>query len=140
MRSRAEEADERHQRGYNCAQAVACAYADLVGVSEREAFRSTEGFGLGMGGMEGTCGALTGACYLVGLATSDGNVESPGTKRDSYALSREIVRRFGEQNGSVSCRELKGVGSDHGPLRPCPGCIADACAFVEDVLFSGQFD
>lgn len=140
MRSRAEEADERHQRGYNCAQAVACTYADLVGVSEREAFRSTEGFGLGMGGMEGTCGALTGACYLVGLATSDGNVESPGTKCGSYALSREIVRRFGEQNGSVSCRELKGVGSDHGPLRPCPGCIADACAFVEDVLFSGQFD
>ena len=129
-------AHERHARGYNCAQAVACAYADLVGVSEREAFRSTEGFGLGMGGMDGTCGAITGACYLVGLATSDGNLARPASKKDSYALSREIVRRFRERNGSVTCHELKGVGTDHGPLRPCPGCVEDACLILEEVLFT----
>ena len=136
MESRVALADERHVRGYNCAQAVACTYADLVGVSEEEAFRSNEGFGLGMGGMEGTCGALTGACYLVGLATSDGNLQHPGTKRASYALSREIVRRFGERNGATRCRELKGIGSDAGPLRACPGCIEDACRILEDVLFA----
>ena len=134
MESRVEAATERHRRGYNCAQAVACTYADLFGVDERDAFRATEGFGLGMGGMQGTCGALSGACYLVGLATSDGDLVSPGTKKASYALSRQIVGRFEEQNGSVVCRELKGVGTDHGPLRPCPGCVKDACLLVEDVL------
>lgn len=139
MESRIAAADERHKRGYNCAQAVACTYADLVGASEREAFRSTEAFGLGMGGMQGTCGALTGACYLAGLLASDPDAPAPGTKRTTYALSREMLERFGAQNGSVTCRELKGVGTDHGPLRPCPGCIADACALVEQVLFPGQF-
>lgn len=138
MESRVAAADERHRRGYNCAQAVACTYADLFGVDEREAFRATEGFGLGMGGMEGTCGALSGACYLVGLATSDANPESPSTKRACYAQSRELLGRFAEKNGSVVCRELKGVGSDHGPLRACPGCIEDACALVEEVLLGGR--
>ena len=54
LESRAVLAAERHKKGYNCAQAVACTYCDLVGVSEEEAFRSTEAFGLGMGGMLGT--------------------------------------------------------------------------------------
>ena len=35
---------ENHKKGYNCAQAVACAYADLFGVDEKTAFRMTEGF------------------------------------------------------------------------------------------------
>ena len=135
METRCELAHERHARGFNCAQAVACTYADLVGVSELEAFRATEGFGLGMGGMAGTCGALTGACYLAGIVSSDGNLEAPATKKATYKLSREILQRFEELNSATTCRELKGVGTDHGPLRPCPGCIDDACHIVEQVLF-----
>ena len=136
--ARIEQAHARHRAGYNCAQAVACTYAGLFGMSEREAFRATEGFGLGMGGMDGTCGALTGACFLVGLATSDGNLEHPATKKDSYALSRQILARFHEMNGSTTCRELKGVGTDHGPLRPCPGCVEDACTLVEEILLKDR--
>lgn len=140
MESRVSAADELHKRGFNCAQAVACTYCDLVGVSEQEAFRSMEAFGLGMGGMQGTCGALSGAVYLAGLITSDGNLEAPASKKQSYALSRELLERFGAKNGSVTCRELKGVGCDHGVLRPCPLCIADACELVETVLFPEKFE
>ena len=61
--TKGEIAKNNFMQGYNCAQAVACTYCDLVGVSEEEAFRSTEAFGLGMGGMLGTCGALSGAVY-----------------------------------------------------------------------------
>ena len=46
-----------HDRGFNCAQAVACAYCDKAGIDEKTMFQLTEGFGLGMGGMKGTCGA-----------------------------------------------------------------------------------
>ena len=53
MSTRTEKTQELHSKGYNCAQAVACAYCDLVGVSEDEIFRMTEGYGLGMGCMEG---------------------------------------------------------------------------------------
>ena len=134
MVSRAVLAAERHKKGYNCAQAVACTYCDLVGVSEEEAFRSTEAFGLGMGGMLGTCGALSGAVYLASLATSDGNLENPSTKKASYALSRELLNRFCEKNGSVTCRVLKGLEGDRAAV-PCPICISTVCDLVEQVLF-----
>ena len=49
MESRVDKATERHQKGYNCAQAVACTYADLVGMDEAAMFKVTEGFGAGMG-------------------------------------------------------------------------------------------
>ncbi|WP_302438636.1 C-GCAxxG-C-C family protein, partial [Roseburia hominis] len=52
-----EKAIELHDRGCNCAQAVACAFAEEIGVPEETLFAAAEGFGLGMGGMEATCGA-----------------------------------------------------------------------------------
>ena len=45
MSSRVEKALENHGKGYNCCQAVACAYADLVGVDENLIFAAGEGFG-----------------------------------------------------------------------------------------------
>lgn len=66
METRVDQVAEKHKSGYNCAQAVACAYCDLVGIDEETMFRMTEGLGLGMGGMEGTCGAVTAACVIAG--------------------------------------------------------------------------
>ena len=60
-----EKAIELHDRGCNCAQAVACAFAEEIGVPEETLFAAAEGFGLGMGGMEATCGAVSGAVMLV---------------------------------------------------------------------------
>ena len=45
---------EYHKKGYNCAQAVACAFCEELGVSETEMYKIAEGFGLGMGMMD-TC-------------------------------------------------------------------------------------
>lgn len=70
MESRVSDCAARHARGFNCAQAIACTYADLVGADEKTMFAATEGLGLGMGGMQGTCGALSGACVICGLANS----------------------------------------------------------------------
>ena len=64
--TRVKETIERHDKGYNCAQSVACTYADLVGLDEATMFKVTEGLGKGMGGTLATCGALSGACVLAG--------------------------------------------------------------------------
>ena len=83
-----------------------------------------------MGGMEGTCGAVSGACVLAGMKASTGNLEKPNSKKDSYQLSKEIVKQFKEQNGSVTCKEIKGVGTGN-VLRACSDCIKDAAAIAE---------
>ncbi|MCC2164319.1 C-GCAxxG-C-C family protein [Brotaphodocola catenula] len=137
MKTRVEETIGRHDKGYNCAQAVACTYCDLVGVDEETMFKMTEALGLGMGGMEGTCGAITGACVLAGMKNSTGNLEKPNSKGASYKLSRQIVEEFKNQNGATQCRELKGVDTGK-VLRACPDCIRDAARIAESVLFADQ--
>ena len=137
MNTRVEETIKRHDIGYNCAQAVACTYCDLVGVDEEMMFRIIEAFGAGMGGLEGTCGALSGACALAGMKASTGNLEKPNSKAASYKLSKEILKQFKEQNGSVICKELKGIATGT-PLRSCQDCIKDAAAIAERVLFAEE--
>ena len=127
------QAAEYHARGFNCAQAVACTLAPAVGLDPETAFTLTEGFGAGMGGMTETCGAISGAVAIMGFVMSDG-MENPKTKGQTYKLSREIAKRFGEKNTTTICGTLKGIGSNQGPLRSCPGCIDDAVEIACDVL------
>lgn len=134
MKTRVEETIAKHDKGFNCAQAVACTYCDLVGVDEETMFRMTEALGLGMGGMQGTCGAVSGACVLAGMKRSTGNLDTPNSKAESYKLSREITQKFLEKNGSLTCKDLKGVETGK-VLRSCPDCIRDAAAIAEQVLF-----
>ena len=135
MESRISDCAALHDKGYNCAQAVACAYADLVGTDKQTMFAATEALGLGMGGMEGTCGALSGACVVCGLAKSGADLENPTTKGATYKVSRELVSRFAELSGATRCRDLKGI--DTGTvLCSCPQCIENAARILEDVVFS----
>ena len=133
MESRTEQTMERHDRGMNCAQAVACTYCDLVGLDEETAFKATEALGLGMGGMNGTCGAVSGACVILGAYNSSVNLARPDSKAATYKLSRELTQKFLDKNGALSCRELKGVDTGK-VLRSCPDCIKDAAAILEEML------
>lgn len=133
MESRTADAAARHARGYNCAQAVACTYADLAGVPEEAVFAATEGLGLGMGGMEGTCGALSGACVVAGLLASSKNLDRPDSKAATYRLSRQMVERFGELAGATRCRDLKGIDTGR-VLCPCPRCVELGAQMVEEFL------
>jgi len=118
-------AEKKRCNSHNCAQAVVCTYCDLVGLHEQTALDIAGSFGTGMGNMEGTCGALVGAGMVLGLATKDRNV--------SRARMKEIMTKFQERNGSIRCKELKGIGTGK-VLRDCPDCVADASEFLEEYL------
>jgi C_GCAxxG_C_C family probable redox protein len=107
----------------------------LAGVDEKTLFQMTEALGLGMGGMEGTCGAVTAACVLAGLKQSSGNTESPDSMKASLRLSKEIVAQFLEKNGTIVCKELKGTETGK-VIRSCPDCITDTVEILEKVLYA----
>ena len=96
MSTKADMAIAFHDKGYNCAQAVACSFCREFGIDENEMFRIAEGFGLGMGVME-MCGALSGMAMIIGLSNSRGNTEEgSGSKGDTYKklrTYREIQRK-----------------------------------------------
>ncbi len=126
METRKHIAAEKLEYGtHNCAQAVICTYADLIGIDEETGRNLGNAFGSGMGNMEGTCGALVGAGVVLGLATKD--------KANSRKAMRQIMTQFQQRNGTTQCKMLKGVGTGV-VLRQCSGCVADAAEFLEEKL------
>lgn len=134
MEERVKRALENHKKGYNCAQSVLCAYSDLLGVDEKTLFAASEGFGGGMGGMLGTCGAVTGMYMLAGLYNSCKDLQACSSKPATNKMVRELAKEFEEKNQSLICRELKGVDSGK-VLRSCDGCIEDATRIVGEKFF-----
>ncbi len=129
-----EMATARHESGYNCAQAVACAFAEEIGVEESILYRICEGFGGGLGCAKGQCGALSGAVVLAGLKNSDGDIEHPAqTKAATTRLSRQMLEIFVDKAGAIICKDIK-TGSDGKPITSCAECINIAVEAVEEVL------
>ncbi|MGH0051974.1 MAG: C-GCAxxG-C-C family protein [Sphaerochaetaceae bacterium] len=120
------------ERGYNCAQSVACSFADVVGLDEQTLFALSEAFGGGMGGHKATCGAVSGAVLIVSLLSSGGSVEA-ATKQTSYHYANEIVDGFLRQNATLVCSELR--GEDTGlVLRDCDLYVEDAVILLHKLL------
>ena len=142
MKSRAQIAVDYYVKsGYNCSQAVAITYADLLSLDPMVCFKGMEAFGAGMGCRLGTCGAISGAVYLAGFVTSTGNMDddkSNKSKATTYELVSKILNEFHEQNHTVTCKDLKDPKG--GMFHSCLDCIADAAILVEKYLFEGQFE
>lgn len=131
---------ELFKSGYNCAQAVVGAFADLYGVPQDVALRMSASFGGGMGRMRLTCGAASGMFMLAGLENGCATTESPQKRAENYALVQELAAEFKEENGSLTCAELLGLrtGKTESPTpnartqeyyknRPCAMMVESAC-------------
>lgn len=122
--TRAENAAEL-KRSYNCCQAVLLAYADKLDLSHDALVALGAAFGSGMGGMQGTCGALCGAEMVLGM------LDYRGVSMNKY--SRELFHDFESQCGSTVCAEIKGVGSGK-ILCSCEDCVKNAVELLEETL------
>lgn len=124
LQERADKAAAVKASGYNCAQAVAAAFADQTGLTEDQLKKITAGFGAGMGNLEATCGALIGAGVVAGLVT-----DGMGTVKES----RRIQETFKDRCGAIKCRDLKTI-TDGKPLCPCEDCVRNAVLICGEVL------
>lgn len=125
--SRVEKALNNHHNGYNCAQAVLCAFSDITDFTEDQLFRLSEGFGAGMGATGEVCGAVSAMVFLAGLEKSLGSDKIPDTnKKESYKLAGELMREFEKKNKSYICSRIK-----EEQFRSCDGCIEDAVKILE---------
>ena len=141
--TRAEHAAQLFYDGYNCAQAVAMAFADLTGMDQQYAAKMASSFGGGMGRMREVCGAVSGMLLVAGLLY--GYTEDVGTvKKEHYALVQNLAGQFREKTGSIVCREiLKNPPSDPVPSarteeyyanRPCVRMVYLAASILEEYI------
>lgn len=129
---RKELAVKLHHEKFNCAQAVSCAFCNVMGYDPATVFKLAEAFGRGMGG-ERTCGAVSAMAMVIGMKESDGNLDDPKTKQHCYRLMNLATEKFLKKHGSVTCSELKRTDGD--PVQQiCDGYIRDAAVILDEML------
>ena len=129
--------------GYNCAQAVAVAFHEELGLTEKQAARMASAFGGGMGRMREVCGAVSGM-YLVLSQLYGYDKPDDVAKKALYTDVQALAAQFREQAGSIVCREiLKNPPSDPNPTprtaeyyakRPCARMIMIATQILSDYI------
>ena len=103
--SRAERAKEYFLQGYACSQAVALAFADLMNMDEETISKITLPFGGGLGRLRLTCGAVSGMALVIG-ALYRKSENTPENKKEVYAITQELCKKFQAETGSLICGEL----------------------------------
>lgn len=132
MKERVRTSVENYGKGYNCAQAVVCAYADLAGMDKATAYRVFEGFGGGIGGQQEVCGAFSAAVAIIGAHYSDGKLEGGKSKAETYKKIREASELFAERFGSIVCKEVLN-GEKPKPFT-CGAKVRIAAEIIEQLL------
>lgn len=152
MTERQKKAVGLFKQGYNCAQAVFAAFADIYGIDEHTALKLSCSFGGGMGRMREVCGTVSGMAMVAGLENGNTDAEDQNAKTENYQLVRELAAAFEEQNGSILCRELLGLDrkeTDAAPdlrtaryykKRPCVQLVEEAAGLVEEKILQRKHE
>ena len=145
-KSRADYAVSLFQSGYNCAQSVFAAYADLFGMDQGTALKMSSAMGGGVGRMREICGAVSAMAMLAGLKEGNADPHDEEAKAHIYALVRDMSGKFKEKEKTIICRELLGIeGMEESAkptvrtaefyrTRPCGRLIREAAEIIEAFL------
>lgn len=134
------------KQGYNCAQAVAIAFAEEVKLDKDFIAKSISGFGGGFGRMREVCGAVSGMVFI--LSALEGSVDPTdnNAKMEIYQKVQTLMKEFKEKNGTYICRELLALPEENSEptpekrtetyykKRPCASLVGDACEILEKYL------
>lgn len=136
--SRKDTAMDLFNSGYNCSQAVALAFSDLLDVDRESLARITSSFGGGMGRLREVCGAVTGAFVVLGLLYGYSDNETGDKKAAHYDRIQAFAKEFEEEFGSIICRNLLGLGETASETqtkkRPCVEYVGKAAEILEKFI------
>jgi C_GCAxxG_C_C family probable redox protein len=104
--SEVEKATSLFAAGFSCSQSVLGAYAERYGLPREVALRLADPFGGGLGGLGKTCGAVTGAIMVLGLALGRRVADDDAAKLATKARVQALVSRFEAHYGTSVCRDL----------------------------------
>ena len=96
-----------HKQGWNCAQSVAGACADLAGRTPEEIMPQMGGFGGGFGGShEEICGAVSGGVLILSLCFPHSQGADQAAKKNLYRITKTYRQRFFDVFGYSRCGDL----------------------------------
>lgn len=95
------------EQKYHCSQAVLGAFAEELGITEKQALKLGACFGGGMCIGE-VCGAVTGGLMALGLKYGESEIADLVSRKKANDVAVEMLERFKSENGSYICRDLLG--------------------------------
>ena len=98
---------EFFRSGCACSQAMLAAFGPRYGMDETLALRVAAGFGSGMR-MGETCGAVTGAFMVLGLASCRKQCRTTAERQPACDAVTAFAAEFRRRHGTLVCRELLG--------------------------------
>jgi len=146
MTEHAKKARDYFYKGYNCAQAVFCAFEDVTGIDHETALKLSSSFGGGIGKLREVCGAFSGAAAVLGALYGYTDVTDQNLKTEHYALVQELAERFKGVHRTIICRELlKGVKTSKSSApeertpeyykeRPCAAYVVTAAEVLDEII------
>lgn len=131
VEARVAEAVKLHAEGYNCCQAVAMAYADIIG---DRTMASTMGapFGRGISGLREVCGCVSAMAMVAGFAKPAVAPDDRAGKRDQKMMVQMMAGEFKEKNGDIVCGRLLDSNK-----KPCAEYVADAARIIGETMNGG---
>lgn len=144
--TRREVAENLFLQGYNCTQAIALAFLDVVDIDEVTLTKIASSFGGGMGRLREVCGAVSGMFLVEGLIEGYTEPNNLTVKAEHYARIQTLAKRFADKNGSIICRDLLGVKAEtvsaipdartpeYYKTRPCARLIGDCAEILDEFL------
>lgn len=106
IEERVKKAVENFESGYNCAQSVFLAYADVFELDLETAKSMSVSFGGGMGRMREVCGTVSAMAMLAGFRYPVVDPKDQDARTRNYAIVQKMGGLFKEQFGTIICREL----------------------------------
>ena len=105
-----------------------------------------------MGRLRETCGVVSAAALVLGIARGYDDPADSEAKKRHYALVREFAERFRAENGSINCRELlsravlkpesggdpEERSEEYYRKRPCPRLAHDAARILDEMMAERQ--
>lgn len=142
--SRGEKAEALFFEGYNCAQAVAIAYADVLGLPKETIARIISGFGGGISRLREVCGAFSGAVMVMSMVRGYDDPKDLDGKKALYADVQRMAAQYREKVGALACRDILKLRANVVPPVPAtipghnPAC-AELCRIAGDILENELF-
>ena len=131
--------------GYNCSQAVLSSFAESLAFSKETAIHLAAGFGAGIGRLQNTCVAVTGAYMAIGRYCGKIHENNKEVIEASYSLVQEFNKKFTEIHQTKQCKQLIhcDLNTEEGQAEfkqknlkrdVCEVCVADAVTIVSELI------
>lgn len=132
---------------FNCAQSVLTTFSEDFDLNKETALSLTSGFGGGMGMLQKTCGAVSGAYMVISLFNSKKFEDNSKRKKLSAEMIQKFYEEFVKINGTTNCGKLMNcdLNTEEGMKyarehdlfdKICGKCVTDAVKILEEHIIN----